>query len=94
VQARITALKAADPTNTQPIPVDLVTASGSGLDPEISVAAAAYQVGRVAKARGVEEAYVRSLVARFTSGRQFGILGESRVHVLSLNLALDGNMAE
>jgi K+-transporting ATPase ATPase C chain len=90
VQSRMDALKAADPGNNQPIPVDLVTASGSGLDPDISVAAALYQVPRVARARGLNEDQVRALVARFTEGRQFGILGEPRVNVLKLNLALDG----
>ena len=90
VQARIDALKAADPENTLPIPVDLVTASGSGLDPHISVAAALYQVHRVASARGLSEAEVASLVEKYTEGRQFGFLGEPRVNVLLLNLALDG----
>jgi potassium-transporting ATPase KdpC subunit len=90
VNARIAALKAADPQNTLPIPVDLVTTSGSGLDPHISVAAALYQVPRVAKARGMSEEVVRSLVERYTEGRQFGILGEPGVNVLELNLALDG----
>lgn len=90
VQARIDALKAADPNNTLPIPVDLVTASGSGLDPHVSVAAALYQVSRVASARGLSEAEVTSLVKENTEGRQFGFLGEPRVNVLKLNLALDG----
>jgi K+-transporting ATPase ATPase C chain len=90
VQARIDALKAADPDNTLPIPVDLVTSSGSGLDPHISVAAALYQIHRVATARGLSEADVQSLVEKYTEGRQFGFLGEPRVKVLELNLALDG----
>lgn len=90
VQARIDALKAADPTNTLPIPVDLVTASGSGLDPHISVASALYQIHRVATARGWSEAEVQSLVEKYTEGRQFGFLGEPRVNVLELNLAMDG----
>jgi K+-transporting ATPase ATPase C chain len=89
VKGRISALHDADPTNTAPIPVDLVTSSGSGLDPEISPAAAAYQIGRVAKARNLSPNDVDALVQRFTSGRQFGILGEARVNVLKLNLALD-----
>jgi K+-transporting ATPase ATPase C chain len=90
VQARIDMLKAADPNNTLPIPVDLVTASGSGLDPHISVAAALYQVSRVASARGWSEAEVTSIIEQYTEGRQFGIFGEPRVNVLKLNLALDG----
>ena len=89
VQTRIDALKAADPDNTLPIPVDLVTASGSGLDPHISVASALYQVSRVATARGLNEADVIALVNQYTEGRQFGFLGEPRVNVLLLNLALD-----
>ena len=89
VQARMDALQAADPGNTLPIPVDLVTASASGLDPHISVAAALYQVHRVASARGLSEADVQSLVEQNIEGRQFGFLGESTVNVLKLNLALD-----
>ena len=89
VAARIAALRAADPTNEAPIPVDLVTSSGSGLDPHISVAAALYQVPRIARERGLTETAVRDLVGQHTEGRQFGILGEPRVNVLTLNLALD-----
>jgi len=90
VQARINDLKNADPGNTQPIPVDLVTSSGSGLDPNISIAAANYQVPRIARIRGLNESQVLDLVKEFTTGRQFGFLGEPRVNVLKLNLALDG----
>jgi len=82
-------LKTVDPDNTQPIPVDLVTSSGSGLDPDISVAAAEYQVPRVARVRGLVQSDVEALVKKNTRGRQFGFLGEPRVNVLSLNLALD-----
>jgi len=90
VKARIEALEAADPTNTSPIPVDLVTASASGIDPEISVAGARYQVARVAKVRGVAPDVIETQVARHTKERLFGLLGEPRVNVLELNLALDG----
>jgi K+-transporting ATPase ATPase C chain len=89
-RARIAALKAADPTNSQPIPVDLVTSSGSGLDPDISVAAALYQIPRVARLRGLSQSAVRALVDKYTQGRTLGFLGEPRVNVLQLNLGLDG----
>jgi K+-transporting ATPase ATPase C chain len=90
VKQRIDALHAADPGNTAPVPVDLVTASGSGLDPHISPAAARYQIARVTLVRGRSVADIEKLVADATEGRQFGLLGEPRVNVLLLNLALDG----
>jgi K+-transporting ATPase ATPase C chain len=90
VQARIAALQAADPSNTQTVPVDLVTASGSGLDPHISIAAALYQAPRVARVRGLPAEAVGQFMAKYTEDRRFGFLGEPRVNVLKLNLALDG----
>ena len=89
IKSRIDALRAADPTNKAPIPVDLVTASASGLDPDISLAAAYYEAPRVARARGLPLETVRTLVAAHAQGRWLGILGEPRVNVLELNLALD-----
>jgi K+-transporting ATPase ATPase C chain len=93
VRDRIVALRVADPDNTRPVPVDLVTASASGLDPHISPAAAEYQVSRVSRVRGLDEGVVRRLVAAATEGRAFGLLGEPRVNVLELNLALDSRAA-
>jgi K+-transporting ATPase ATPase C chain len=90
VKARVELLKQSHPDQAGPVPVELVTASASGLDPHVSPAAADYQIGRVAKARAVNEARIRALVAEYTSGRTFGLLGEPRVNVLELNLALEG----
>jgi K+-transporting ATPase ATPase C chain len=89
VKGRVEALRAADPGNTEPVPVDLVTASGSGLDPHVSPAAAAFQAGRVARARALAPDAVEELIAEHTEGRWLGVLGEPRVNVLRLNLALD-----
>lgn len=89
VQARVAALRAADPGNGAPVPVDLVTASGSGLDPDISRAAADYQAARVARARGLPVQQVQALIDAHTEAPRFGFLGEARVNVLALNLALD-----
>ena len=91
VKARIAALQAADPGNAAPVPVDLVTASGSGLDPDISLAAAAYQAPRVARVRGLPLAQVEALIERHAARPRLGVLGEPRVNVLALNLALDAD---
>ena len=90
VARRVAALRAADPGNAAPVPVDLVTASASGLDPDISPAAAEYQLARVARVRGLPRAAVQALIDTSTRGRQLGVLGEPRVNVLELNLRLDG----
>ena len=90
IKARVQTLRAADPGNAPPIPVELVTASASGLDPEISPAAASYQAGRVARARGLPLPKVQALVASQLQGRLLGFIGEPRINVLELNLALDG----
>jgi K+-transporting ATPase ATPase C chain len=89
VKARVEALQKADPGNKSSIPIDLVTSSGSGLDPHITAAAALYQAPRVARARGLSEDQIRRLLDQFSEGRQWGFLGEPRVNVLKLNLALD-----
>jgi K+-transporting ATPase ATPase C chain len=90
VEGRVKALREADPGNTAPIPVDLVTASASGLDPHISPAAAQWQASRIARVRGLNEAEVSKLIKQHTEPRQLGLLGEPRVNVLALNMALDG----
>jgi len=89
IRSRVAALRAADPGNSAPVPIDLVTASGSGLDPEISLAAANYQAARVARARGLAAGRVQALIAQHAEGTLLGVLGEPRVNVLELNLALD-----
>jgi len=88
IKSRVEALRSADPGNKAPVPVDLVTASASGLDPEISVAAAQYQASRIARLRGLSPALVDDIIARHTQGRRFGLLGEPRVNVLEMNLDL------
>lgn len=93
VAKRVADLRTADPGNTAPVPVDLVTASASGLDPHISVAGARYQAGRVARTRGIKPEQVESLIRQYTEDRTLGVLGEPRVNVVLLNLALDGHPA-
>ncbi len=93
VKGRIEALRAADPGNASPVPIDLVTASGSGLDPDISLAAAAYQAPRIARVRGVGLDTVQALIARLARQPWLGVVGEPRVNVLALNLALDGKVS-
>lgn len=90
VKARLEQLKVADPENKEAIPVDLVTASGSGLDPEISPAAAKYQINRIAKARNISADEIKTIIDKYTTGKTFGIIGEPRVNVLKVNLALEG----
>ncbi len=94
VKDRVATLRSADPGNTQPVPVDLVTASGSGLDPEISLAAALYQAPRVARARGIDETTVRALIEKQAQRPWLGVIGEPRINVLQLNLALDGKTVD
>jgi potassium-transporting ATPase KdpC subunit len=94
VKQRIEALRAADPGNSLPVPVDLVTASASGLDPHVSVAGIEYQIARVARARNIREDDVRKLTERYVEGQIFGFLGEPRVNVVELNLALDASQSD
>jgi K+-transporting ATPase ATPase C chain len=89
VKSRIAVLRGADPSNTAPVPVDLVTASASGLDPDVSVAAANYQAARVARVRGLKREAVQALISSHARGRLLGVIGEPRINVLELNLALD-----
>ena len=94
VKDRVAALRSADPGNTQPVPVDLVTASGSGLDPEISLAAALFQAPRIARARGINDTTLRALIEQQAQRPWLGIVGEPRINVLQLNLALDGKRVD